>query len=68
MKEPPKGSSKKIVCECLGVTEADLLLAIRAHQLTSVKDLAHYTEAGKGCTACHSVLRKYLETLRNTGT
>ena len=56
-----KGSSHKIVCECLGVTEADLLEAIRTHKLESVKDIAHYTEAGKGCTVCHDVLREYLK-------
>ncbi len=62
----PKPSTKKIVCECLGVSEADLLQAIRKHELTSVKDIAHYTEAGKGCTACHEVLREYLKESRAT--
>ena len=56
-----KGSSKKIVCECLDVTEEDLLEAIRTHKLTSVKDIAHYTEAGQGCTACHALLKEYLQ-------
>ena len=59
-KRNTKGSPSKIVCECLGVTEADLIEAIRTHKLESVKDIAHYTEAGKGCTACHSVLKDYL--------
>lgn len=59
-KKSTKGSPTKIVCECLGVTEADLIQAIRKHELESVKDIAHYTEAGKGCTACHSTLREYL--------
>ena len=56
-----RGSPKKIVCECLEVTEAQVLDAIRTHKLNSVKDIAHYTEAGKGCTACHGLLREYLE-------
>ena len=59
-KHPREGSCKKIVCECLDVSEADILDAIRTHKLQSVKDIAHYTEAGNGCTACHSVLRDYL--------
>ncbi len=60
-KDNRQGSSRKIVCECLDVTEADLLEAIRNHKLTSVKDIAHYTEAGKGCTACHMLLKEYLD-------
>ena len=59
-----KGNSKKIVCECLDVTEVDLLEAIRTHKLESVKDIAHYTQAGKGCTACHDLLRQYLKNKR----
>ena len=55
-----KPSSKKIVCECLDVSEADILEAIRTHKLESVKDIAHYTEAGNGCTACHGLLKEYL--------
>ena len=60
-----KGSPSKIVCECLGVSEADLMEAIRKHELQSVKDIAHYTEAGKGCTACHSALKDYLKHKRH---
>ena len=59
-KHPHEGSTRKIVCECLDVSEADILDAIRTHKLQSVKDIAHYTEAGNGCTACHSQLRDYL--------
>ena len=55
---PPKSP---VVCACLGVTEAEVLEAIRTHKLAKLKDIIEYTSAGDGCTSCHPLLREYLE-------
>lgn len=61
MTPPPKS---KIVCECLKVTEAQLLKAINTRKVQNLKDIACYTSAGEGCTACHPLLADYLQRLR----
>lgn len=50
----------KVVCECLGVTEAEIVSAIRAEGLETVKQVAACTDAGGGCTSCHPAIREYL--------
>jgi NAD(P)H-nitrite reductase large subunit len=56
---PPKSKSR-VVCDCLGITEAELVGAIRAEGLRTVKQVAACTDAGGGCTACHPAIREYL--------
>ncbi|MBI4345827.1 MAG: (2Fe-2S)-binding protein [Elusimicrobia bacterium] len=51
---------KKLVCECLHVTEEDLMESVRDRKLRTVDDVTRYTEAGGGCTACHPLIRQYL--------
>ena len=50
----------KVVCECLGVTEAEVVSAIRARGLTTVRQVTACTGAGGGCNSCHPALRAYL--------
>lgn len=50
----------KIVCECLGITEAEVVSAIEHEGLSTVRQVAACTDAGSGCTACHPAIREYL--------
>jgi NAD(P)H-nitrite reductase large subunit len=52
---------ERLVCHCLQVTEADLLTALSTQTIRTVKDIRRHTGAGDGCTACHKLLRRYLE-------
>lgn len=63
----PAHRKPKIVCECLQITEADILKAIQTRRIRSVKDITECTSAGEGCTACHPLLREYLERERARG-
>jgi NAD(P)H-nitrite reductase large subunit len=54
-------TSKEIVCQCLGVTEAQVLSAIRGEGLTTIKQVTSCTDAGGGCRSCHPALHEYLE-------
>jgi NAD(P)H-nitrite reductase large subunit len=57
---PRKEPKKRYICECLKVTEADVLDAICKHEISDVKDITCFTQAGDGCTACHPALKKLL--------
>ena len=63
----PAHHKPKIVCECLKVTETELVKAIRTHKINEIQDIIDYTSAGDGCTACHPLLREYLERERRKG-
>lgn len=52
--------SAKPACECLGISEAEIVAAIREKALRTVRQVTACTEAGGGCTACHPVIREYL--------
>lgn len=56
-----KNCPARFVCHCLRVTEAALLAALSSRGIKSVPDVIRATEAGSGCTACHALLRRYLE-------
>lgn len=51
----------KILCECLGIGEAEVCAAIRTEELRTVKQVTACTDAGGGCTACHPAIRALLE-------
>jgi bacterioferritin-associated ferredoxin len=53
--------SSRLVCRCLRVTESVVLNALTTGGARSLKELRQETGAGDGCTACHRLLRGYLE-------
>ncbi|HZT80322.1 MAG TPA: (2Fe-2S)-binding protein [Gemmataceae bacterium] len=55
------GCPERVVCRCLQVTEAVLVEALADGEVRTLKDIRRCTGAGDGCTACHALLRQYLE-------
>ena len=53
--------SDELVCHCLQVTEAELVEALATCPIRTLKDIQQHTAAGGGCTACHRLLKTYLE-------
>jgi len=53
----------EVVCECFGVTDIDVIRAIKESGLRSVEEITNFTKAGGGCGKCEDKLR---EILRNT--
>lgn len=51
----------KVVCRCLGVTDADIVTMIETLGLRTVKEVRAHTGAGDGCTCCHAEIRTLLE-------
>jgi NifU-like protein len=55
----PKEDSE-IVCECFGVTEAEIIDAIEHNNLTTLEQVTDYTKAGGGCGTCHERIEEIL--------
>ena len=51
----------KVVCRCLNVTEEQVVNLITGCGVRSIRELRQYTNAGDGCTCCHTELAQYLE-------
>ena len=50
----------EVVCHCLGITRSEVVTAVDMTGASSVRDIMRCTEAGTGCTACHSRIRQLL--------
>ncbi|MGR0480872.1 MAG: Fe-S cluster assembly protein NifU [Candidatus Electronema sp. V4] len=50
-----------VVCECFGVTDLEIIRAIRESNLRSVEDITNFTKAGGGCGKCEDRLRELLQ-------
>lgn len=50
-----------VVCECFGVTDLEIIRAVRESNLRSVEDITNFTKAGGGCGKCEDRLREILQ-------
>lgn len=51
----------EVVCECFGVTDLEVIRAIKESNLKSVEEITHFTKAGGGCGKCEDKLREILQ-------
>jgi NifU-like protein len=56
----PKAEGE-VVCECFGVTDLDIIRAIKESSLRSVEEITNFTKAGGGCGKCEDKLRAILQ-------
>lgn len=68
--EPPVPHSHegRVVCTCFGVTEDQIIKAIKENNLTSVEEITNYTKAGGGCGGCIEDIAEILATTLAGGT
>ena len=65
--EPPleHDHESRLVCKCFGVTEDQIVRAIKENKLTSVEEVTNFTKAGGACGECkegiQSILKAVLE-------
>lgn len=50
----------EVVCECFGVTDLEIIRAIKESNLRSVEEITNFTKAGGGCGKCLDRLREIL--------
>ena len=60
----PAPRASGFVCDCLEVTECALLETLSRPHVRTLRDVRRAIGAGDGCTACHDLLRQYLEAAR----
>jgi len=58
----------EVVCECFGVTDLEVIRAIKESNLKSVEEITNFTKAGGGCGKCEDKLRKILQDTVATAT
>lgn len=51
----------RVICRCLQVTEGALLRVLGDGAACSLREIRQRTGAGDGCTACHRLLRQFLD-------
>jgi len=51
----------QVVCECFGVTDLEIIRAIKESSLRSVEEITNFTKAGGGCGKCEDKLREILQ-------
>lgn len=61
---PIEKKEKKVVCQCFGVTEEEILRVVKENRLSTVQDVTNYTKAGGGCMACHEMIQEIIDKVR----
>ncbi|MCI5145382.1 MAG: Fe-S cluster assembly protein NifU [Candidatus Electrothrix sp. AR3] len=51
----------EVICECFGVTDFEVIRAIKESGLRSVEEITNFTKAGGGCGKCEDRLREILQ-------
>jgi NifU-like protein len=62
--EPKKEQEGEIVCECFGVTDLEIVRAVRENNLSTVEEVTNYTKAGGGCESCHETIQGIITQVR----
>jgi NAD(P)H-nitrite reductase large subunit len=52
---------ERVICHCLQITETTLINAVTRLELRTIAEVRQCTGAGDGCTACHRLIRQYLD-------
>ena len=54
----------EVVCNCFGVTDREIIKAIRENDLKTIEQVTYYTKAGGGCGQCHPKIESIIEKVR----
>jgi NifU-like protein len=54
----------EVICNCFGVTDREIIKAIRENNLKTVEQVTYYTKAGGGCGQCHPKIEAIIEKVR----
>ncbi len=50
----------EVVCECFGITDLEIVRAIKESSLQTLEEITNFTKAGGGCGRCEDKLREIL--------
>jgi NifU-like protein len=54
----------EVICNCFGVTDREIIKAVRENNLKTVDQITYYTKAGGGCGQCHPKIEAIIEKVR----
>ena len=57
----PHSHEGRLVCKCFGVTEDQIIKAIKENNLTTVEEVTNFTKAGGGCGDCQEDIAQILK-------
>lgn len=57
----------KLICKCFGVTDNQIIKAIRENNLQTVEEVTNFTKAGGACGTCLDAIAQILESEKNAG-
>lgn len=61
---PVPTAEGELVCECFGVTDREIVRAIRESNLRTVEEVTNFTKAGGGCGKCHDRIQELILEVR----
>ncbi len=64
----PHTHEGRMVCKCFGVTDEQIIKAIRENNLTTVEEITNFTKAGGGCGDCYDDIKEVLRVTLAGGT
>ena len=56
----------RVVCNCFGVTEKEIIRVIKENDLTEVEQVTNYCKAGGGCGGCRGEIEKLIEKVQGS--
>ena len=54
----------ELICVCFGVTDKEIIQAIKENNLYTVEQVTNYTKAGGGCETCHPRIEEMIDQIR----
>lgn len=58
--ETLKREEGELICECFGVTDKQIIQAIKENDLSTIEQVTNYTKAGGGCGSCYSKIEEII--------
>ncbi len=55
----------EVVCECFGVTDLEIIRAVKESHLTTVEEVTNFTKAGGGCGRCEGKIKDIINNCLN---
>jgi NifU-like protein len=52
-----------MVCECFGVTDLEIIEAVKQNNLKSAEDVTFYVKAGGGCGKCVEKIEEIVQSV-----
>ncbi len=57
----------KLICKCFGITDNQIIKAIRENGLQTIEEVTNFTKAGGACGTCLDAIGQILESEKNAG-